>query len=46
MNWMEERRFDWVPLVASSIDRLINAQTFLLITDKKESGLLVIFWVS
>lgn len=35
MNWMEERRFDWVPLVASSIDRLINAQTFLLITDKK-----------
>ena len=31
--WMEEKRFEWVPLVASSINRLINAQTFLLITD-------------
>lgn len=35
MNWMEERRFDWVPLAATAIDRLINAQTFLLITDRK-----------
>jgi hypothetical protein len=35
MNWMEERKFDWVPLAASAIDRLINAQTFLLITDRK-----------
>lgn len=34
MNWMEERRYDWISLSASSIDRLINAQTFLLITDK------------
>ena len=34
MGWMEERRSDWVPLAASSIDRLINAQTFLIITDK------------
>jgi hypothetical protein len=33
MSWMEEKRFEWVPLAASSINRLINAQTFLLITD-------------
>ncbi len=33
LSWMEEKRFEWVPLVASSINRLINAQTFLLITD-------------
>jgi len=33
MGWMEEKRFEWVPLVASSINRLINAQTLLLITD-------------
>ena len=31
--WMEEKRFEWVPLAASSINRLINAQTFLIITD-------------
>jgi len=35
LNWMEERRFDWAPLAATAIDRLINAQTFLLITDRK-----------
>ncbi len=35
MSWMEERRFDWVPLAASAVDRLINAKTFLLITDRK-----------
>ncbi len=34
MGWMEERRFDWVPLAASAIDRLVNAETFLLLTDR------------
>jgi len=33
MSWMEEKRFEWVPLVASAINKLINAQTFLIITD-------------
>jgi hypothetical protein len=32
---MEERRYDWISLTASAIDRLINAKTFLLITDRK-----------
>lgn len=31
--WMEEKRFEWVPLVATAINRLINAKTFLIITD-------------
>ncbi len=35
LSWMEERKYDWVPLAADAIDRLLNAQTFLLITDKK-----------
>ncbi len=33
MGWMEEKRFEWVPLIASSINKLMEAQTFLLITD-------------
>jgi len=35
LSWMEERKYDWVPLAADAIERLLNAQTFLLITDKK-----------
>ncbi len=35
MNWMEERRFDWVPIAAAAIERLINTQTMLLITDRE-----------
>jgi hypothetical protein len=33
MGWIEEKRFEWVPIVASSIEKLMEAQTFLLITD-------------
>ncbi len=32
-SWMEEKRFEWVPLVATAINRLIKAETFLVITD-------------
>ncbi|GEM_PF-57334 len=35
MSWMEERRFDWVPIAASAIERLISTQTLLLITDRE-----------
>jgi hypothetical protein len=35
MSWMEERKYDWIPLAANAIDRLINAKTFLLVTDRK-----------
>ncbi len=35
MNWMEERRYDWVPLTAVAIERIINARTVLLVTDRE-----------
>lgn len=35
MSWMEERRYDWVPIAASVIERLVSAQTLLLITDRE-----------
>ena len=35
MSWMEERRYDWVPVAASAIERLMSAQTLLLITDRE-----------
>ncbi len=35
MSWMEERRFDWVPIAASAIEHLMGAQTMLLVTDRE-----------
>ncbi len=35
MSWMEERRFDWVPLAAVAIERLVNARTLLVVTDRE-----------
>ncbi len=40
MSWMEERRFDWIPLTAAAISKLIDGYTFLLITDKKREWFL------
>ncbi len=34
-SWMEERRFDWVPIAASAIEHLMSAQTMLLVTDRE-----------
>ncbi|MDR0747055.1 MAG: HobA family DNA replication regulator [Helicobacteraceae bacterium] len=34
MGWMEERRFDWVPVVSSSVGRLIEGAAFVVVTDK------------
>jgi len=33
MGWLEERRFDFVPPVQSSIEQMINGATIVLITD-------------
>ncbi len=35
MSWMEEKRFDWLPLAARAINDLLNDHTFLLITDRE-----------
>ena len=33
MSWMEEKRFEWVPLAASMLKNLMNGHTFIIITD-------------
>lgn len=33
MSWMEERRMEWAPLLASRLSYLLNGSTFILITD-------------
>ena len=34
-SWMEERRFDWIPLVNSAVSRIVEGQTVLLLTDER-----------
>ncbi len=34
-SWMEEYRYDWVPLVKSVLERMLEGQTILLVTDQK-----------
>ncbi len=33
MSWMEEKRFEWVPLVSSMIKNLLNGYTIVIVTD-------------
>lgn len=33
MSWMEEKRFEWVPLAVSMLENLMDGQTIILITD-------------
>ncbi|MDD3324629.1 MAG: HobA family DNA replication regulator [Sulfurospirillaceae bacterium] len=33
MSWMEEKRFEWVPLAASMLKNLLNGHTFIIVTD-------------
>lgn len=33
-SWMEEYRFDWIPLVHSVVSDIINGQTVLIVTDE------------
>ena len=35
MSWMEESRFEWVPLVASALKNLVRGYTFIVLTDKE-----------
>lgn len=35
MNWMEERRLEWSPLVASALNSLLEGYTFVVATDKQ-----------
>jgi len=33
MSWMEEKRFEWVPLISSMLENLLAGQTIIVITD-------------
>ena len=33
MSWMEEKRFEWVPLAASMLKNLISGHTVIVVTD-------------
>jgi len=35
MSWMEEKRFEWVPLVSSMLEKLLAGQTIVVITDNE-----------
>ncbi len=39
LGWMEEKRFEWLPIVSASLERLIDAQTTLIITDRDREWL-------
>ncbi len=34
-SWMEEYRYDWVPVVQSALERLLEGQAMLVVTDPK-----------
>ena len=34
MSWMEERRYDWVPLAASALEKIVLGNSIIIITDK------------
>ncbi|WP_169778985.1 HobA family DNA replication regulator [Campylobacter curvus] len=37
MSWMEERRVEWTPLLASRLKFLLEGRTFIVITDDERS---------
>ena len=36
-SWMEECRYDWVPVVQTAVNKVIEGQTILLLTDDKRA---------
>ncbi len=34
MSWMEEKRLEWVPLVATMLNKMLQGNTFVILTDK------------
>lgn len=33
MSWMEEKRLEWVPLVANMLNKMLQGNTFVILTD-------------
>lgn len=36
-SWMEECRYDWVPVVLNAVNKIVEGQTVLLLTDLKRA---------
>jgi len=36
-SWMEECRYDWVPVIQSSVKKILEGQTILILTDESRS---------
>jgi len=36
-SWMEECRYDWVPVVQNAVNKIVEGQTVLLLTDLKRA---------
>ena len=34
LAWLEERRFEWVPVVHSFVDNVLNGAAVFILTDK------------
>lgn len=34
MSWMEEKRLEWVPLVATMLNKMLQGNTFVILTDQ------------
>jgi len=35
MSWLEERRYDWAPIVDNAISKILEGQTVILLTDEQ-----------
>jgi len=34
MSWLEERRYDWAPIVGNAVSKILEGQTVILLTDE------------
>lgn len=34
MNWMEERRYEWLPLASLALEKIVSGSTIIIITDQ------------
>ncbi|WP_200762351.1 HobA family DNA replication regulator [Nitrosophilus alvini] len=35
MSWLEERRYDWMPLAVSALEKLLSGQSVIIVTDEE-----------
>jgi len=37
MSWLEERRYEWVPVIGNAVSKILEGQTVILLTDERNS---------